>query len=150
MKKIIRIMLVILTGTAVSLFATKNKRFLWKGEIMDTKKVCDKWGDFPMDLEKFKLATNDRSIRAKMACSFLKKQDRFIGKNRTEMWEILGKHDGFYFSEMYPAYIINNSEKNKNVDIWQILFLMDINRNISEVVVHKNCCNHELRPYVDF
>ena len=140
MKKMI-FAIIVLIGVTSLLFATKKERFLWRGEVMDTKKVCKKWGNAPLDLEKFKAAKNDRSVRAKMACSFVKNQKKFVGKNRTEIWEMLGRHDGFYFSEMTPAYIINNSAKDKNMDTWQILFMMDRNRDITEVVVHKNCCD---------
>lgn len=138
MKKLILVFLVTV-GLVYSLYATKKQDVSY-GETISTENVCERWGNASMDLEKFKAATNDETVRAKMACSLLKNQKRFIGKSRPEIWEILGRHDGFYFNEMSPAYIIE-SAKTKDDSTWQILFRLDRNHRISGVVVHQNCCD---------
>jgi len=70
----------------------------------------------------------------------LTQKNPYIGKPITAVRDSLGGPDGYYFSDIYPAYIINEP-KNKGDDVWQIVFLIDKTRNISEVIVHKNCCN---------
>ena len=73
-----------------------------------------------------------------MAYSLIK-SEKYLGKSVSEIRQELGDPDGYYFSDTYPAYIITDAV-NKGVDVWQIVFLIDKNRKISEVVVHKNCC----------
>jgi len=100
--------------------------------------VCSTWGEQKFEIEKFKLGTE--SERAKMACDLLKNQKQFKGFNLLKLRATLGSHDGFYFTDMFPAYMIH-SGSSKNEDSWQIVFLLDINKAVDEVVVHKNCCN---------
>jgi hypothetical protein len=54
-------------------------------------------------------------------------------------FELLGDFNGYYFSDVYPTYLINEPQK-KGDDVWQLVFLLDKNRLISSVIVHKNCC----------
>ena len=75
-----------------------------------------------------------------MTCSLLKEQKKFIGKDPIEIREIFGNFDGFYFSEFYPTYMIE-SDNIKETPAWQIVFLIDRKQKISEIVVHKNCCD---------
>lgn len=53
---------------------------------------------------------------------------------------MLGDHDGYYFSDMFPAYMIHRG-KTREEKSWQIVFLLDRKQRVSEVVVHKNCCD---------
>lgn len=108
----------------------------WRGELMPLKKVEEKWGQAEFFAEKFKLASPVE--KAKMAYSLIKNK-KYIGKSVLEIRQELGDPDGYYFSDIYPAYIITDSP-NKGDDVWQIVFLLDKNKKISEVVVHKNCC----------
>ena len=48
--------------------------------------------------------------------------------------------DGFYFSDTYPTYMIQIGA-NHQEESWQLVFLLDRNQKIDEIVVHKNCCN---------
>lgn len=117
------------------------KRYLRPMEFMSLKKVCLRWGDQPFDEAKFKDSGEKRSIRAKMACSLLKNQEKYIGMNNYKIKEILGPPSGRFFNEMFPTYLINKAEK-LGEDVWQLLFWIDSNRKISKIVVHKNCCYH--------
>ena len=110
------------------------------GETMSIQKVCKRWGKTPFDLEKFKSASNNEFIRAQMACSLLKKQKQFRGKDRVEIRSIFGDYDGHYFSDMFPTYMIEIAKK-RGEDSWQIVFLIDRKEKISEIIVHKNCCD---------
>ena len=117
------------------------KMFIRPMDYMSTKKVCKRWGEEPFNEAKFKSVTGDEGepIRAKMTCSLLKNQNKYIGVDSLEIRKRLGDHSGYFFSESFPAYIINQAtEKDSNV--WQILFFVDGDHKVSEIVVHKNCC----------
>lgn len=77
---------------------------------------------------------------ASMTCSLLKNQKKFIGKWYYEIRDLLGPHSGYYFSEFFPTYLIESAKK-KGKDSWQIVFLLDRKQKISEIIVHKNCCD---------
>ena len=115
------------------------KMYLRPMEYMSLKKVCRRWGNQPFNEAKFKHAGDDRSARAKMTCSLLKNQKQYIGLDSLQIRERLGDYSGYFFSESFPAYIINRAtEKDRNV--WQILFIVDRDHKVSKIVVHKNCC----------
>lgn len=113
-------------------------RSLWRGETMKSEKVCQKWGSTEFDVNKFK--TGNENLRASMSCSLLKKESDYIGKDRSEIRQLFGDHDGFYFSDMFPAYMIQSGQ-NSSEDSWQVVFLLDRNEKVSDIIVHKNCCN---------
>lgn len=108
----------------------------WRGETLSIKKVEKKWGNADFQPEKFKIATPIE--RAKMTYSLIQSK-KYIGNSVSTIRKELGDPDGYYFSDVYPAYIITESGK-KGDDIWQIVFLIDNLRNVSDVIVHKNCC----------
>ena len=59
-----------------------------------------------------------------MTCSLLKNQKQYIGKDTLKIKKSFGNYTGHYFSEMYPAYIIETA-KTKEQDTWQIVFFID-------------------------
>ena len=113
-------------------------------EFMSTEKVCQRWGRHPLDTEKFKAAGRsadraaDEAVRAEMACSLLENQDEHLGKDRLEIIDIFGYPDGWFITEYDPAYFINDADRTDQ-DVWQIVFLLR-RGEVSEIVVHKNCC----------
>ena len=123
----------------------KAKHF-WRGETMSLKKVCKTWGSAPLDIAKFKQAEKEETeeaedtTRAKMACSLLKNQKKYIGKDTSEIRNLFGDYTGHYFIDMSPAYIIGGTDK-KDTNTWQIVFLINRHIKISKIIVHKNCCN---------
>ena len=115
------------------------KMYLQPIKFMSFKKVCSRWGEAPLDVEKFRASGENRSVRAKMACSLLKNQNQYIGTDSQKIREIFGPQSGYFFSESFPTYLINRAtEKDRNV--WQILFFVDEEHKVSKIVVHKNCC----------
>ena len=70
-----------------------------------------------------------------MACSLLENQNEYIGKSTLEIRNIFGNYDGYYISEAYPVYAIGDTGASGQ-DVWQILFLLDRHRRISEIVVY--------------
>ena len=43
---------------------------------MSLKEVCKRYGTTPLNVTQFKMAGEDRTIRAKMACSLLKDPEK--------------------------------------------------------------------------
>ena len=110
-------------------------------ELMSREKVCQRWGEHPLDIERFKYAENNETLRAKMACSLLNPENQkiYAGKSAIQIRNIFGFPDGYYMNEAFAAYLIETADQ-RGQDSWQILFLLDSDRKVSEIVVHKNCC----------
>ena len=138
MKKSILVIITILC------FSYVQAKHFWRGELMNIKKVCKKWGKAPLNVSKFKAVEgneDEEAIRAKMTCSLLKNQKQYIGKDTLNIKKLFGNYTGHYFSEMYPTYIIETA-KTKEQNTWQIVFFINRQRKVSKIVVHKNCCDH--------
>ena len=133
-KYIFRILLAIGVFYA-SIVAAKH---FWRGEIMATAKVCERWGDHPLDAAKFK--NGSEPARASMACSLLKNQNQFIGKSAMEIRQLLGDPDGFYFIDAFPAYLVSGGGADFQ-DSWQLVFMLGQKRKVTEIFAHKNCCD---------
>ena len=108
----------------------------WRGKIMGVEQVKSNWGNVKFNKEKFK--AGDVNMRSSMAYDLISSKV-YVGKSRLEVAKDLGPGDGYYFSGMIPAYIINDPPKGS--DVWQIVFLLDKNGIVDEVAVHKNCCD---------
>lgn len=108
-----------------------------RGETMSSAKVEEKWGNAPFQAEIFKEAPTEK--RAKMAASLLKEKKKFLGLERTKVRELLGDYSGYYISGMYPTYLIQETGRNSE-EAWQIVFLIDGDGLVRDIIVHKNCC----------
>lgn len=108
-----------------------------RGETLKAKDVENRWGKEKFSAEVFKQASIQQ--RSKMAADLLKNQKQFFGKDAVEVRKSLGDFSGHYFSESYPTYLI---EKGSEIhpESWQLVFLIDRNSKVKEIVVHKNCC----------
>jgi hypothetical protein len=109
----------------------------WHGETMSITEAKKKWGNEVFDPKQFKSGNID--VRAKMAAS-LAADKRYIGKSPLNIREDLGDPDGYYFSDVFPAYLIQEGKNNKE-ESWQIVFLLDRGRKIEKTIIHKNCCS---------
>ena len=138
MKKV-GLILCVFIALCLSIAYGVKKLYLQPMELMSLKEVCRRWGTQPLDVAKFKAAKNNRSVRAKMACSILKNQKKYIGWDSLKIRETFGDGSGYFFSESFPTYLINKPTE-ENREVWQILFFVDGNHTVSEIVVHKNCC----------
>ena len=117
-------------------FSIGYAQHFWRGEEMSLTRIEKKWGESDFSAEKFK--NGDKQARANMAYSLIK-QKKYIGKSILDIRAELGDFDGYYFSDAYPTYLINEPIK-KGDDVWQLVFLLDKNKLVSSVIVHKNCC----------
>lgn len=113
-------------------------KHFWRGETLSARQVKEKWGDASFQADTFRAGSEE--TRAKMAYDLMKNSKKFIGKDRAEIRAILGDFDGFYFSDMFPTYIIATAKKAGD-STWQIVFILDRNEKVSEIIVHKNCCD---------
>jgi hypothetical protein len=128
------VFLFVLLNTATPVQA----RHFWRGELMPQSQVAKRWGTDAFDETRFKNAKAPE--RAKMAAELLANQKLYIGIDRADIRKRLGGFDGHYFSDMFPTYMIERA-KDRDQDSWQIVFLLDREERISEIVVHKNCCD---------
>lgn len=111
-------------------------KHFWRGKTMSVPAVEKTWGHDPFDACRFR--EGDAKTRSKMAKSMMSSK-QFIGKSSEEIRKELGSWDGYYFPDMFPAYIIQDGRIEKG-DTWQIVFLLDQHQKVTEVIVHKNCC----------
>ena len=118
-------------------FALCIARHFWRGEVLSLAQVSKRWGSLVFDEVAFKNGSMEQ--KAKMASSLLKNQKQYIGIDRGVIRERLGNYDGYYFSDMFPTYMIEEGKTDQE-DSWQIVFLLDRNEKVSEIIVHKNCC----------
>ncbi|MGE0763054.1 MAG: hypothetical protein AB7N80_07235 [Bdellovibrionales bacterium] len=128
----------VLLTLAIFFSATLSAKHFWRGKTLSTQEVARQWGAAPFDAVKFK--EGDEKVRAAMAHSMLTKRKEFIGKSVLEIRGQLGMPDGYYFSDVFPAYMIHRG-KGANEDSWQIVFLLTNERRVDDVIVHKNCCD---------
>lgn len=98
--------------------------------------VQKEWGLEKIDFEKFKNGTSE--IKSKMAFSIMTDKT-LIGKSIDFIREKFGSPDGYYFIDIYPAYIIQEGTNSKE-ETWQIVFKLNEKYEVREVIVHKNCC----------
>lgn len=120
---------ILIFGLSAALMAQS----FWKGQTLSAAQVAEKWGQEPLVLTKFK--AGDYPTKAKMAYSILTDKS-LIGKTKKYIVDNFGSYDGFYFIDSYPAYIIQDEPK----EVWQIVFKIDSDRRIRDIIVHKNCC----------
>ena len=140
MKKLIIVTAIFISGMYFLYIQAKH---FWRGELMSVKKVCNRWGEAPLDVAKFKAVKGEKEeepTRAKMACSLLRHQKQYIGKDTLEIRELFGGYSGYYFSDMYPVYMIERAKTGEQ-DSWQIVFFIDRHTKVSSIAVHKNCCD---------
>ncbi len=122
-------------ATVISV-GTLAKSF-WKGTTLSAPEVKKRWGSEKLDFSKFKNgSTKDKSS---MAYAIINDKT-LIGKPIEFVRENLGSPDGFYFIDIYPAYIIQEGG-NHNEETWQIVFKLNSKYQVKEVFIHKNCCD---------
>lgn len=132
MKKII---IAVVLLFAVGVVAINSLNPFEHGDVLSAKQVKQRWGA-EEGYALFKSA-NDQT-QAKMAYAILNDK-KLIGKSVVEILKIFGEPDGFYFLDTYPAYIIEDGSQ-LGKDTWQIVFKLNADSKVRDVIVHKNCC----------
>jgi len=130
MKIVVSIFAVIIASTVI------YAQSFWGGKTMSARDVKAKWGSEKYDARKFKQGSYDD--KARMAYSIMSDKS-LIGRPFEEIREMFGENDGFYFRDTYPTYIIQRG-KNHSEETWQIVFRMDKQFKVRDIIMHKNCC----------
>jgi len=108
-----------------------------RGDTMSAELVKGKWGAVDFTPNAFKSASIE--VRASMASSLIKKKKELIGLPRAEIRQMLAEFSGHYISGLYPTYLIQEA-KTQAEEAWQIVFLIDVDGKIRDIVIQKNCC----------
>jgi hypothetical protein len=120
---------------SISAFSVQH---FWRGSTISESEASRRWGTTEFNSSKFK--SGDLKARASMTASLIKNEPKYVGKTILEIRELLGPTDGFYFSDVYPTYLIQIG-KNHSEETWQLVFLLDKNRKVARIIIHKNCCD---------
>jgi len=100
--------------------------------------VEKRWGHATLNIDKFR--EGDAAARAAMTFDLLRRQKEFKGKYVVDIRKEFGDPNGFYFTDVFPAYLIQEG-RNREEESWQIVFLLDKERKAEKIIVHKNCCD---------
>ena len=109
----------------------------WLGDTLSIDQAKSQWGYHKFDMRRFRLGNHQ--LRASIATSLLEQKNNFKGMKVLEVREKFGSPNGFYFTDTIPAYIIQSSNK-KGGDVWQIVFSLDGEGNVTDIFIHKSCC----------
>ena len=126
-----KLLLVIALVSATALAANQ----FWFGKTMDPAKAEARWGHDEFRPQAFKAATPE--ARAKMAASAVRNKRLWIGKSLPEVRQELGSHDGYYFTDSIPAYLVQIAETAAD-ETWQVVFLPDNKNRVKDVIIHRN------------
>ncbi len=108
-----------------------------KGETLALIEVEKRFGSENFEESAFR--TGQIEKRASMAASLIKNKKKYIGLESWRIRDLLGTYSGHYFSEKYATFFIYRG-KNRSDDSWQLLFIIDKQSKVADIVVHKNCC----------
>ncbi len=112
------------------------QNYLRQEKFMALQEIKKRWGDAPFSPNAFKTAAVN--VRAKMAHDLIRRK-ALVGKSASEIKALLGPTSGYFWSERVPTYFIEEGWSQKK-DSWQLVFLIDANERVTEVRVHRNCC----------
>ena len=108
--------------------------YLSRWEYMTAAQAEEKFGKTPFTVETFRKASVTE--RGTMAASLLRSKYG-IGKDKTQIKEVLGPYSGFFWNESLPVYIVH--EKSAPEDkIWQLVFIPGNDGKITEVRIQNN------------
>ena len=105
------------------------------GKTMSASAAETKWGKADFNSQIFKSATSGE--RAKMASAMVRQKNLWIGKSIKDIREELGTHDGYYFTDSIPAYLIQETE-TRDGEAWQVVFIPDNRYKIKDLIIHRN------------
>jgi len=119
-----------------------TRLYLASQEFLTSSEAKIKWGNHPFSPEKFKKGSVEE--KAAMAAQ-LTRIKTLLGKTPTEIKTLLGEFSGHFWNDSIPTYLIEEGWQ-KGGDSWQVVFLLDNVGRVSEIKIHKNCCNKTKTP----
>ena len=129
---------IFLLVASLALFSTFSVAQLIKGKTLSEKQVQKRWGNKPFVESEFKTTSTEK--KSEMTYQILLNKKKYIGVDVDEIRKTFGQPDGFYFIDTYPAYIIQEG-KTQTDETWQIVFMLNGQYKVRDVIVHKNCCD---------
>jgi hypothetical protein len=117
-----------------------EKALGWDDYVQKTKQLSYeeakmRWGQKPFSAQVF-LQGNWR-VRAPLAVDLLSRKGLYIGKSETQLRKELGRHDGFFWRDSIPAYIIEDGLETGK-DSWQLVFFINRQNNVSDIRIYQN------------
>lgn len=105
----------------------------WEKALQNKKSLTleeaeKKWGAREFSKEVFKKGPSKE--RAQMAVDLVKRK-KFLNEKKEVLVDLLGRHDGFFYDDRVPAYILEEPENNSEIN-WQLIFLTDWKGNITD------------------
>lgn len=121
-----------------ALFGYFFLKTLLRSEFISATRAEKKWGIEKFNSKKFKISTNKN--RAAMAVYILKHQ-LLKGKNIvTDIRELLGEPDSYFFTDSFIGYTIQERTGNKK-NSWQLVFFHSGNGpEVMKIKINKQCC----------
>ncbi len=110
--------------------------YLDRGKFLTLQEIKKRWGEKPFSPNAFKAAPVKE--KAAMAHDLIKRKT-LIGKTAPEIKAFLGPTSGYFWSERIPTYFIEEGWGEQK-DSWQLVFIIDEKERVTDVRVHKNCC----------
>jgi len=132
MKRLLKTL--VFTILLISTFAFAVGSSFWFGKTLSAKEAISHWGHEEFSNAKFRDA--DVNGRAKMAAALIENKKAWIGRPLDDVHKQLGPHDGFYFTDTIPAYLVQTAKSEKE-ETWQVVFLPDRKDQIKDVIIHR-------------
>src|SRR5205823_1673275 len=141
MKQASIIVLSVLTFCFLALAGTKTYLEHWT--YMNVSDASKRWGNKTFSPESFMKGSIEE--RAAEAADLVKKQT-LVGKTADEVVQMLGPTSGYFWSDHFPTYFVEEGWSKKK-DSWQLIFLLNSDDKVTEIKIHKNCCYAKL-PWI--
>jgi hypothetical protein len=113
-----------------------TKAYLDHWSYMKPEDAAKRWGKKTFSADVFKKGPIEE--RAAQAADLVKRQ---VLKDKTanEIVDMLGPTSGYFWSDHFPTYFIEEGWTKKK-DSWQLVFLLNADDKVTEIRIHKNCC----------
>jgi len=117
-----------------------QKALGWDDYLKSTKQMSldeakKRWGQKPFSAEAFQ--KGNWRVRAPLAVDLLAHKEIYVGKTEQQLRKELGKHDGFFWRDSIPAYIIEDGLETGK-DSWQIVFFVGMNDRVDDLRIYEN------------
>ncbi len=99
------------------------------------------WGSEPLNQKEFRESGfKGDLVKAKMAYTIVKNQ-LYKDKPISLVFKELGRANGYFMSDLSPAYVLQRPTKEKN-EGWQLAFIPTKDgKRVKEVRIFKSCCD---------
>ncbi len=122
---------------AILICWASQSQAMTRAQFMSQSDAEKKWGAKPFSVDLFRAATP--KTRSAMAAD-LAKRNPLKGKSIQDVRGLLGRPDGYFFSDRILAYQIEPFRKETG-ESWQVIFVpKDGSEEIEAVRIHKKCC----------